>query len=165
MDQNFRCRVLARYHNQSLSWAAWIQSTPSNPISLKSILILSSHLCPGRQTGFLFFRLSMQNFVRISHLTHTHCSLLDLIAVIFGEWSRLWRCSLHVFLQASVTSSILVPHALQSTATWSTLAVCGLPTTWKTMLTQNKKYNYSFLYFNIHILDSRWYYHQSSSWR
>jgi hypothetical protein len=119
---------------------------------------------PSLSDCFLFFRLSIQNFVRISHLTHTLCSLFDLIAVIFCEWSRLWRCSLHVFLQASVTSSILVPHALQSTVTWSTLAVCDLSTTWKTMLTQNKKYNCSFLYFNIHILDSRWYYHQSSSW-
>jgi hypothetical protein len=29
----------------SLSWARWIQSTPSHPISLRSILILSFHLC------------------------------------------------------------------------------------------------------------------------
>jgi len=29
----------------SLSWARWIESTPFHPISLRSNLILSSHLC------------------------------------------------------------------------------------------------------------------------
>jgi hypothetical protein len=29
----------------SLSWVTWIQSTPSHTISLRSILILSYHLC------------------------------------------------------------------------------------------------------------------------
>jgi hypothetical protein len=39
--------VFTRAHYWPLSWARWIQSTPSHPISLRSILTLSSHLCLG----------------------------------------------------------------------------------------------------------------------
>jgi hypothetical protein len=35
----------------SLSWAIWIQSTPSHPISLRSILILSTYLRLGLPSG------------------------------------------------------------------------------------------------------------------
>jgi hypothetical protein len=38
----------------SLSWARCIQSTPSLPISLRCILILSSHLLPGLPTKVLY---------------------------------------------------------------------------------------------------------------
>jgi hypothetical protein len=37
--------VFTRVLHWSLSWAISIQSTPSHPISLRSILILSTHLC------------------------------------------------------------------------------------------------------------------------
>ena len=33
-------------HHLPLSWATWIQSMPPNPTSWRSILIVSSHLCP-----------------------------------------------------------------------------------------------------------------------
>jgi hypothetical protein len=36
--------VFTRALHWSLSWAASIQSTPSHPISLRSILILSTHV-------------------------------------------------------------------------------------------------------------------------
>jgi hypothetical protein len=36
--------VFMRFHHCSLSWSSWIQSTSSHPVSLISILILSSHL-------------------------------------------------------------------------------------------------------------------------
>jgi hypothetical protein len=45
--------VFIRARHLSLSWAQWIQSTPPNPISLRSILMLSSHLRLGRPSGLL----------------------------------------------------------------------------------------------------------------
>jgi hypothetical protein len=37
--------MLTRAHPWTLSWATWIQSVLSNPSSVRSLLILSSHLC------------------------------------------------------------------------------------------------------------------------
>jgi hypothetical protein len=39
--------VLTRAHHQSVSWTVWIHLTPSHPISLRSILILSFNFCLG----------------------------------------------------------------------------------------------------------------------
>jgi hypothetical protein len=39
-------------HHWSLSWARWIQFAPSHPISLRSALILSSHLWVDLPSGF-----------------------------------------------------------------------------------------------------------------
>jgi hypothetical protein len=43
--------VFTRSRHWSLSWARWIQATPSQPTSLISILILSSNLCVSLQNG------------------------------------------------------------------------------------------------------------------
>jgi hypothetical protein len=59
--------VFTRACQWSLFWARWIRSICSHPISLRSILILSSHL----YLGFwmvLPFRLSNQRTVCISHI-------------------------------------------------------------------------------------------------
>jgi hypothetical protein len=39
--------VFTRALHWSLSWATSLKSTPSHPITLRSVLILSSHLCLG----------------------------------------------------------------------------------------------------------------------
>jgi hypothetical protein len=39
--------VFTRASKRTLSWARWVQFTPSNPISLRSIVTLSSHLYLG----------------------------------------------------------------------------------------------------------------------
>jgi hypothetical protein len=50
--------VFARARHWSLSWATWIQSTCYHLISVRSILILSSHLRLGRLSGLFPFRSS-----------------------------------------------------------------------------------------------------------
>jgi hypothetical protein len=45
--------MFTRALHWSLSWARSIQSTPSHPISLRSILILSTHLRLGLPNGLL----------------------------------------------------------------------------------------------------------------
>jgi hypothetical protein len=45
--------VFTRALNRSLSWARSTQSTPSHPISPRSIIILSTHLRLGLPSGLL----------------------------------------------------------------------------------------------------------------
>jgi hypothetical protein len=65
-----------------LSRARWIQSTPSYPIFMKSILLLSSHLCP-KYSKWSFFGFLYQNILCMSLFFHMCCmpctphSLLD----------------------------------------------------------------------------------------
>jgi len=69
------------------SWARWIHSMPSNPISLRSILILSSHLCLGLPrglfpSGFLTeilrtFLIPYACYVRGGLITNKICDLLS----------------------------------------------------------------------------------------
>jgi len=74
-----------------------MQSTPSQPISLRAIRILSSHL---RLPNSLFpSGFPDQNFVRIYNLSHTCCTLAHLILlgvmtlIMFNETYKLWGCS------------------------------------------------------------------------
>jgi len=70
----------------SISWARCIQSTPSLPISLRSILVLlSSHLC-----------LCILHAPPIFH---------DVITWLFGEAYKLWSSSFCNLLQPPATSS------------------------------------------------------------
>jgi hypothetical protein len=45
--------VFTKASHWTLSWATRIQFAPSIPISLRSILILSSHTCLGLPSGLL----------------------------------------------------------------------------------------------------------------
>lgn len=92
----------------SLSEARSVQSTLSNPVSLRSVLMLFFHLHLGLPS-ILPYRLRNQNFVFISpmHMTYpTHFIPLYLILLtIFSEQYNLCSSSLSNFLNLPVTSS------------------------------------------------------------
>jgi hypothetical protein len=75
-----------------LSRARWIQFTPSNPISMRSILILSSHFWLDRPSC-LFLRLVRQKYFLYPHACYMSYPpiLLDLIAV-FSIRQRFDNC-------------------------------------------------------------------------
>jgi hypothetical protein len=64
--------VFTRAHHWSLSRNRWIQSTISHPISLRSILILSSYIRLDIHVIFSL-RFSSWNFARISHISYACC--------------------------------------------------------------------------------------------
>ena len=95
----------------SLSWARSIQSMPSHPTSWRSILILSSHLRLGLQSGFSPRSLH-QRPVYTSTLPHTCCMPPT---SFFSSWSpqkiiseecKSLTSSLCSFLHSLVTSSV-----------------------------------------------------------
>jgi hypothetical protein len=89
--------VFTRALHWSLSWARSIQSIPVHPISLRSILILSTHLRLGLPSG-LFHSGFPTNilyafvFSPIRATCPAHLILLDLIVlIILGEEYKIWR--------------------------------------------------------------------------
>jgi hypothetical protein len=100
----------------SLFWARWIQSIPSHPISLRSILMLSTHLRlrlpSGRfPYGYPTNILYAFAFSPIRATFSARLKLLDLIIlIILGEECKLWSSSLCSFLQPPVTSSLFGPN-------------------------------------------------------
>jgi hypothetical protein len=110
------------YH-WSFSWARSIQSIPPYPISVRTILILSSRLLLGRPSrlfpsGFTTNILYASVFTPI-HAIRVFCAhliLLDLIIlIILGEECKLWSSSLCSFLQPPVISSLFGPNIHLST--------------------------------------------------
>jgi hypothetical protein len=109
--------VFTRAPHWSLFWDRWMKSIPSHPISLISILILSSYLRIGLPSGIFSFDFNTKNHIGIPLLSMratcpSHRILLDfIILIIFGEEYKLWSSSLCNFLQPpTVSSSLFGPN-------------------------------------------------------
>jgi hypothetical protein len=107
--------------HKSPPWARSIHSIPPHPISLRSILILFTHLCLGLPSGLFPFGFPTNIlYALLFALSHATCPtqliLLDLIMLyILGEKYEFWSSPLCSFLQPSVTSSLFSPHIFLST--------------------------------------------------
>jgi len=101
-----------------LSWARWILSSPSYPLSLRSIVQLSSHICLGLSNGIFppsFWTKILYTFLNsLMHVTWpTHLILFNFITVLtLGEAYKLWSSSVCSILQPFATSSLLGPNIL-----------------------------------------------------
>jgi hypothetical protein len=90
--------MLTRARHRFLSWARWIQSTPSHPVSLRSIVTISSHLRPVLSrcllpSGFPTYTLYEFPISSMHSTWPARLILLDLITlIILGEAYKL--CSL-----------------------------------------------------------------------
>jgi hypothetical protein len=105
----------------SLSWAISLQSAPSHPTSLISILISSTHLRLGLPNGPFYsgFPINILHaFLFSPHLCYmprpSHLSWL-IILIILGEEYKLWSSSLCIFLLHPFTSFLFGPNNLLNT--------------------------------------------------
>jgi len=112
---------LTKTRHWTLTWTSRIQFSPSIPISLRSISMLSSHLHLGLLNGLLpsgfpteilcaFLIVSM----RATYLTHVIRDFITL--TIFVEACKLWSSSLCSLLNPPATSYLLGSNILLSTS-------------------------------------------------
>jgi hypothetical protein len=119
---------------QSVSWASWIQSTSSYPISVKSTLILSSHLRLGIKIVYSF-QISQPkvstHFAHMCYMSRLSHFPWFYHPKIFREQYKIWRSScffFFFFLHFPITSSLLGLNILltlcsqTSSGCWSYLA-------------------------------------------
>jgi hypothetical protein len=104
--------VFTRARHWSLFWTRWIQSTPSHPITLRYILILSFHLrldlpCGHFPSGFPTKILYAFLVSPMCITCRTHLIFLDFISlIILGKSYKVLSSSLCNLLQPSAISFV-----------------------------------------------------------
>jgi hypothetical protein len=73
--------VLTNNRHWSLSWDRCIQYTSSHPISIISILILSSHLRLGLPSGLFYSHIPTKIFY-----AYNHCEISAYVAIANKDW-------------------------------------------------------------------------------
>jgi hypothetical protein len=99
--------VFTRALHRFLSWARWIPSAPSHPISLRSILLLPTHLRLGLPSGHFpsgFPTNSLYVFMLLA--LPISSSLTCVIVIILCEEYNLWSSSFCSFLHSPVTTPL-----------------------------------------------------------
>jgi len=83
--------VFRRAHHLTLFWARWVQSKPSHPVSLRSILILFSHLYICLLNGLFpshFLTKILHAFLTSSYMLH----ILPISSSMYNQvWGTLWQ--------------------------------------------------------------------------
>jgi hypothetical protein len=122
--------VFTKAHYRTLSWASWIQFAPSIPISLRSILMLSSHISVSLHSGLFASDLptntlqtSLPSPIRATSPAHLFLLHLITLTKLFKKYT-LWRSSLCNFLYDS-SSSLSGPNILLNTMFSKTLILCS----------------------------------------
>jgi hypothetical protein len=117
--------VFTRALHWSLSWARSIQSVPSHPISLRSILILSTYLRLGLPNGLLPFG-SHQYPICIPPLPHSWYMPCPSHPPCLNRSSYTWRrVQVMKLLIMQFTSSLFSPNILLNTLFSNTLSLCS----------------------------------------
>jgi hypothetical protein len=123
--------VFTRPRHCYLSSARSILSIPFHPITLRSILILSSYICLSPPSGLFppgFSTNTVHAFIPSPmHAAYpTHLFLLEFIVLItFGQENKLRSSSLCSFLKPPVTSSVFGPNILFSTLFSNIFGLCS----------------------------------------
>jgi hypothetical protein len=100
----------------SPSWITWIQSATPHPVTLRWILILSSYLCLGLQSGLFLPGFPTKIFTHFSSLpcllhprpSHPHCDQSNNICWTYMLWCYLLCSLLHPPVSSSLSPNILL---------------------------------------------------------
>ena len=120
--------VFTTVRHLSLPWATSIQSTPSYPVSIIFILILSSHISLSRPSNVVpsVFPHHHNLCAALPHALYpTSISIFLIWFSIFGEDHKSWSHSKNILIQSPVTSSLLVSTISLSTLFLNTLSLCS----------------------------------------
>ena len=120
--------ALTSVRHLSLSWASPIQSIYPHPTYWRSVLILSTHLRLGLNSGL--FPSGFPTKARYTPLSSpiratcsTHLILLDIITrTMLGEQYKSFSSSLCSLLHSPITLTLLCPNILLNTMFWNTVS-------------------------------------------
>jgi hypothetical protein len=122
--------VFTRARHGSLSWARCIQSTPSHPVFIRSILILSSHLRLDLPSVLFISALKQKCYIHFASCYA--CSIPRPSHSWLDHPNNIWRrvqvmklLITQLSLRSPVTSSLLGLSILLSTLFLNTLSLCS----------------------------------------